>query len=118
MREETKRTGNLNRREFIHLAGSIAVLTIGQAPRSRISLVVDPADPVAGAAPARWAASELVQSLTARGLAVHKCERVSQASAGDFCVVAAGSQFNLAAGILKRSRAIVAENPEALGLVP
>ena len=114
-----RRTGNLDRREFIQLAGgSIAVLTIGQAPRSRVSLVVDPVDPVASAAPVQWAASELEHSLAARGLVVHKCERVSQARAGDLCVVIAGSQFNVAAGILKRSHVVVAEHPEALGLVP
>ena len=108
----------MNRREFVQLAGgSIAVLTIGQTPRSRVSLVVDPADSVASAASVRWAASELEQSLTARGLAVHKCERVSQAGAGDYCIVVAGSQFNVAARILKRSHAVVAEDPEALGLV-
>ena len=108
----------MNRREFMQVAGSIAVLTTGQALRSRVSLVIDPADPVSGAAPAQWAVRELELSLNARGLMVHKCEQISQAGAGDFCVVAAGAQFNVAAGILKGSHAVVAENPEALGLVP
>jgi len=102
----------------MQVAGSIAVLTTGQALRSRVSLVVDPADPVSGAAPAQWAVRELELSLNARGLMVHKCEQISQAGAGDFCVVAAGAQFNVAAGILKGSHAVVAENPESLGLVP
>ncbi len=110
----------MNRREFMQVAGSIAVLTTGQALRSRVSLVIviDPADPVSGAAPAQWAVRELELSLNARGLMVHKCEQISQAEAGDFCVVAAGAQFNVAARILKGSHAVVAENPEALGLVP
>ncbi len=108
----------MNRREFMQVAGSIAVLTTGQALRSRVSLVIDPADPVSGAAPAQWAVRELELSLNARGLMVHKCEQISQAGAGDFCVVAAGAQFNVAAGILKGSHAVVAENPESLGLVP
>jgi len=102
----------------MQVAGSIAVLTTGQALRSRVSLVIDPADPVSGAAPAQWAVRELELSLNARGLMVHKCEQISQAGAGDFCVVAAGAQFNVAAGILKGSHAVVAENPESLGLVP
>ncbi len=108
----------MNRREFMQVAGSIAVLTTGQALRSRVSLVIDPADPVSGAAPAQWAVRELELSLNARGLMVHKCEQISQAGAGDFCVVAAGAEFNVAAGILKGSHAVVAENPESLGLVP
>src|SRR3989442_6719562 len=116
--KETKRTKNLNRREFLQEAGSIAAVSVVRAPRRRISLVIDPADPVASSGPARWAVKELEQSLDARGLAVHKCERVAQAKAGDFCVVAAWSKSNLAAGILKAARAIVAETPEALGLAP
>ena len=116
--QETKKIGNLNRREFIRLAGSFAVLSAGPQTRGRISLVIDPGDVVASAAPARWAAGDLERSLSARGLAVHNCERVSQAGAGDFCIVVAGSQFKVAAAVLKRAGAVIAEQPEALGLVP
>src|SRR2546425_13161782 len=116
--KETKRTKNLNRREFLQVTGSIAAVSVVRAPRRRISLVIDPADPVASSGPARWAAKELEQSLDARGIAVHKCERVAQANAGDFCVVAAGSKSNVAAAILKAARATVAETPEGLGLAP
>src|SRR3989442_11727232 len=116
--KETKRTKNLNRREFLQVAGSIAAVSVVRAPRRRISLVIDPADPVASSGPARWAVKELEQSLDARGIAVHKCERVAQAKAGDFCVAAAGARFNVATGILKAARAIVAETPEALGGAP
>src|SRR5712691_7639156 len=112
------RTNNLNRREFLKAAGSTAAVSVVRAPRRRISFVVDPADPVASSGPARWAAKELEQSLDARGIAVHKCERLVQAKAGDFCVVAAGSTSNVAAAILKAARATVAETPEALGLAP
>ncbi len=116
--KEAKRRENLNRREFLLTAGSIAALSVVRTPRRRISLVVDLADPVASSGPARWAAKELEQSLDAWGIAVHKCERVAQAKAGDFCVVAAGSKFHVAAGILKAARATVAETPEGLGLAP
>src|SRR2546425_6358412 len=116
--KETKRTKNLNRREFLQVTGSIAAVSVVRAPRRRISLVVDAADPIASSGPARWAAKELEQSLEARGIAVHKCEQVVQAKIGDFCVVAAGSKSNVAAGILKAAGAIVAETPEALGLAP
>ena len=118
----TERVGKLNRREFIQLAGSFAgsfgMLAAGQTKRRRICIVADPADPVASAAPARWAASELEESLKARGIAVDKCERISQAGAGSFCIVAAGSQTSVAAGILKQSRAVLGDLPEGLGLAP
>jgi hypothetical protein len=117
MAEPTK-TNNFNRREFLQAAGSIAAVSVIRGQRRRISLVVDPTDSVAHSGPARWAAKELAQSLEARGIAVHQCERLAQAKAGDFCVVAAGSKSNVALGILKAARAIVAETPEALGLTP
>ena len=119
---ETEASQKLNRRQFIGLAGSFAgslgILAAGQTHRGHISLVADPADAVASAPPARWALSELEQSLNAGGVAVHKFERLSQAGAGDFCLVAAGSQSKLGAGILKQARAGLADQPEALGLVP
>jgi hypothetical protein len=119
---ETKKSRDLNRREFIQLAGSFAgslgILTASQTNRGRLSLIVDPADAVASAAPSRWAANELEQSLKARGIAVQKCERISQAGAGSFCIVAAGAQSSVATAILKQTRAVIAERSEALGLVP
>jgi hypothetical protein len=102
----TKGGGKLKRREFIQLAGSFAgcvgVLPAGQTEHARIALIVDPADVVAGAGPSRWAAAELEHALGAAGVAVHRYERLSQASAGDLSIVAAGSQSRLAAGILKQ----------------
>src|ERR1700682_781162 len=109
----------LNRREFIQAAGSIVALSAvrAQAAGRGVSLIIDPADPVAGAGPVQWAAKELEQSLTSRGIAVQKCERVAQARREDFCIVAAGSKATVSSGILKASRATV-EVSEALGLVP
>ena len=110
--------GGLNRREFIQVAGALVPLSVVRVPRSHVWLVVDPVDPVAGAGPAQWAATELEQTLNARGLTVHRCERVTQAKRGDFCVVAAGLKSSVAAKVLREARAVVAETPEALGLVP
>src|SRR5215467_151247 len=104
MMKGTEGSGKLKRREFIQLAGSFAgsvgMLAAGQAKRGRIGLIVDPADVGPGAGPARWAASELERSLNEAGVAVHRYERLSQASASDLCIVAAGSQSRLAAEIL------------------
>jgi hypothetical protein len=109
----------LNRREFIHAAGSILALSVvpTRSLSRGVSLVIDPADPVAGSGPAQWAAQELARSLASAGIAVHKCERVEEARREDFCIVAAGSKSRVAVGILKATRATIADAPEALGLV-
>ncbi|HWB87218.1 MAG TPA: hypothetical protein VG675_23945 [Bryobacteraceae bacterium] len=107
----------LNRRQFIQGAGSLAALGVANAAGRGVSIVLDPHDPVAGAAPAQWAAKELERSLTARGLSVQMCDNLSQAKAGDFCVLAAGLASRTATPILRQARAVVASVPEALGLV-
>src|SRR4030095_4966294 len=111
---------SLNRRQFILAAGSIAALnTFRQRSPSRgVSLVIDPADPVAGTGPAQWAAREFEQSLVVKGIAVQRCAQLSQAKPGDCCVIAAGAKTPLAAGILKTTRVSIPAAPEALGLIP
>jgi hypothetical protein len=110
---------DFNRRQFLKTAGSAAAIgmTAGAAAQG-VSLVIDPADSIASAAPAQWAAKELEHSLWVQGVAVHRCERLSDAKAGDLCILAAGSNFPAAQGILKRAGVSVAKAPQALGLVP
>ena len=109
-----------NRREFIQAAGSALLLSAaGARVQGRgIALIIDPADTLAAAGPSQWAAKELQQSLTGRGLTVHRYENVAQASRGEFCILAAGAKSDLAAAILKQSGAVVHDVPEALGLIP
>ena len=108
----------LQRREFIQAAGAIVTLSVLplRAAGRGVSLVIDPADSIAGTGPAQWAAKELEQSLTTAGIAVHKCERVAQARREDLCIVAAGAKSSVAARILQAARVKLAEVPEALGL--
>jgi hypothetical protein len=111
----------LNRREFIQAAGSLAALSVipmRPAEGRGVSLVIDPADPVASAGPAQWAVKQFAQSLTDAGISVHRCDHIEQARRGDFCVVAAAAQASVAAEILKGSRVRVAAVPEATALVP
>ncbi len=111
-----------SRRRFLGTAGSIAAVAGAElngaaAIVSRgVSLVVDSADPVAGAAECVWAAGELERSLAARGVKVLRCARIAQANAGDLCIVAAGSSSSVAARILKSANLNVAVVPEALGV--
>ncbi|SPE43578.1 exported hypothetical protein [Candidatus Sulfopaludibacter sp. SbA3] len=78
----------IRRREFLlgTLAGAPLAMaqTVGAAS---VALIADPADPVAASAPARWAAAELKQALTDRGIAVSQYETIRQAAAKDLCVV-------------------------------
>lgn len=111
-----------NRRQFLTRAGpvvgSVASLSLGQAAGRGVSIAWDPNDPVADSGPAQWAATELGQALTARGVTVSMCESVAAAKPGDLCVLAAGAASPAAAGVLRQARTTVAAVPEALGLIP
>ena len=114
-----------SRRRFLKTSGSAAALGLAaasakpaEAATRGVSLVVDPGDPVGGAAPSLWAAKELEQSLTSRGVKVLRCDRPAQANAGDLCILTAGADSVSARQILAQAGTTVARTPEALGLVP
>jgi hypothetical protein len=110
---------NFNRRQFVQGVGSIAALGVaGARAAAEVSLVVEPADPVAGAGPVRWALRELEDALSTRGIAVRKYERAADASAGALCIVAAGSSSAEARNILKNTGVTIVAAPESLGIVP
>jgi len=95
----------MQRRNFLKAVGSAATIGMAAGAGRGVSIVADPADTVAGAPPAQWAAKELQDALSAAGVAVRKVDRVAQAAAGDFCILAQGS---------KKSGGV----PEALALSP
>ena len=76
----------INRRQFIQAA---ALSTATAAPNAAVSIVADPADPVAGTGPAQWALKELEDALAARGIATGRYDRVAAAPPGGPCIVAA-----------------------------
>src|ERR1044072_1300218 len=107
-----------NRRQFLKTTGALPALgAVTLAAERNVSLASDPADPVASAAPSRWALKELEGALTSRGVLVSFVERPEQAK-GDFCVVAAGREAADARGYFKSSTVRVAAAPEALGFAP
>jgi hypothetical protein len=109
---------DFTRRNFLTGVGSAAALSRRAMGANRdVSLVMNPDDPVAGAAPSRWAVAQLQQSLAARGVVARLRDRLAQAPAGDLCVVAAGAASPLAVAILKHAGASVPTVPEALGLL-
>src|SRR5262249_2479893 len=107
----------LNRRQFLQTAGSVGALAISNAAPREISIVVDPADSVANAKPAKWAIQQLEDALSARGVSVKQHPRVSAAPAGTFSVVAAGATAKPATGILKSAAVAVPPPPESLAIV-
>jgi len=109
----------LSRREFVKTGATVAAAgVLGGATQPGVSIVVDPNEAIAGAAPVVWAAKELEQTLAAAGLTVHRLEQVSRASADHICIVVAGSTAAVAREMLKASGVTLAAVPEALALVP
>jgi hypothetical protein len=110
----------MQRREFLkHTALAAAVFGLAdgaaRANAPAVSIVIDPADAIASAGPSMWAASELERALTARGVTVHRRERLDQ-SAGDFAILVAGATSPAAREILTRQRLKLPEAPESLCL--
>jgi hypothetical protein len=112
----------IERREFLKRAGLAtagALLATGAVPgvargsaATSVSIVIDPADPVASAAPARWAAGELQQVLRTRSVPARICERLGDATPSDVVIVATGRAASLAVPAELRP----ADVPEALAI--
>lgn len=83
----------MERRTFLKAAGAAAGLRdliVLRAATPVVSLVLDPADPVASAAPCKWAVQEFLSRLQARGIDNRILPSLSQAPPGDICIVASG----------------------------
>jgi hypothetical protein len=114
---------NVDRRRFLKTAGMAAAFGVGgreaaRAQAAGVSIILDPGDAVAAAAPPQWAVKELATSLIAQGAVVRRCERMSQAAAGDICIAAGGVDAPTIQQILKSAGASVPAASEALGLIP
>jgi len=113
---------SIPRREFlrrIRLAGGALAygkIAAAQAP-NEVSLILNPADDVASAAPAQWAARELQQALADSGMAVTRRERPEEAPLNEFCVVVCGARAPVAAATMKIANVIAPEDPESLVLL-
>src|SRR6266702_71597 len=108
----------LNRRGFLQRIGSAATITsVAAAQPQTVCLVVEPDDVIATSAPARWAATTLQESLAARGVAVNRRQRITDADSGATCILAAGGTSAIAQGILNSAGAAMPAVSEALSLV-
>ncbi len=111
----------IDRRDFLRRAGLAAgalsggPLASGQVREGGIvSLVLDPSDPVASAAPVEWAARALQQALQDAGVKVRRRER---AEAGEFSIVVSASNAAGARTALKKAGVWLPDAPESLALV-
>jgi hypothetical protein len=113
-----------SRRRF--LKASVALAGVGltrgaaliRAAAPGVSIVADPGDPIASAGPARWAATELEHALAVSGVTAGRFDRVTQAPAGDLCVIAAGSNAPIARDVLAQSGVKLEDVAESLALAP
>ncbi|HEX7960445.1 MAG TPA: hypothetical protein VF493_11035, partial [Terriglobales bacterium] len=111
----------LSRRKFLRLSALSAVAVGARGFDSNpgaVSLIADPADPVASAPGVAWSLRELGGSIQRQGIAVRLFSRLDQAPSSDLCVVAAGSRSPVAASLLRAGANIAPSLPESLAIVP
>jgi hypothetical protein len=86
----------MERRTFLKAAGAAAGLgnlPMVQAAGPTVALALDPADPIASAAPSKWAVQELLARLQARGVASRIIASPGQSLPGEICCMASGPAF-------------------------
>ena len=120
----------MNRREFLIqtgattagcLVGGVLAARAGQggsaatsAAARGVAIILEPADPIASARPAQWAADQLQQALTGRGVVAHRCASLDEAAPGELCLVAADGNSPMARAI----GVPVLTDAEALAIAP
>lgn len=112
----------ISRRKFLKataVAGGLAAARAAQASEGRgVAIITNPDDSLIKEPTVGWAARELEQSLTSRGIEVHSHGKIQQAAAADFCVVVAGAHSHQGRKILRGAGVMFPEKPESLALVP
>ncbi|MBV8839901.1 MAG: hypothetical protein JO000_25475 [Alphaproteobacteria bacterium] len=115
-----------NRRDFIKTGGAAVGLGLGLglAPAARaaaangVSIIIDPADKVASSTPVQLAIDELRAMLAARSVNVASRTAIAEASPEDIVLVVAEAKAAAAQEVLAAAKIHIAENAEALALVP
>jgi hypothetical protein len=101
----------VNRRDFLRLGvaggGALAIGPLASRVNGQgggVCLVADPADPVAGAAPVRWALDEYQRAVERAGYRVRRADRIGDVPSGDVSVVAGGAASALLTAPLASAR--------------
>jgi len=122
----------MTRREFLKRAGTaVSTASTGTAalastltclgaqgnPAScSVAILYDPTDPIANAAPVRWALEQLRESLAQRHIHVPLVRNLTAVPRSAHCLLAAGSQQALAHELLARAQLNLPRVPESLAL--
>src|SRR5579864_8617090 len=110
----------MNRRSFLKKTGLAAGMSGVQrlaGAGQGVSLVVDPQDKIASAAPVSWAIGTLQNALNAQKLTAKVYSRIEEAPAGDRRIIVAGSENDIARRILNAAKVSLPAGPEGLALV-
>src|SRR5690348_3629709 len=97
-----------SRRSFLQVAG-LALGALGlrtsasDAQTEIVSIIVDPADPVASSPPSVWARMEISRALEPHAIKVAEFASLQQAPRSSFCIVASASDRQPAASMLKQA---------------
>lgn len=114
-----------SRRSFFKTSAlmTLGTLTVGHSfssileRKGSIALVISPDDIIANATPPAWALGELKSALEAEGSSVRVLDRISDASANEYCVVICGVDSSIAQSTLANNRILAPAGPESLCLV-
>ena len=119
----------MNRRKFLIQTGAVTAgclvgnvfsgcaslaASAGSGFGKGVTLVRDPADPIASSAPAGWAVEQLRLTLVKQGFDVRVVARLDEARPTDLCIVATGR----ASALVRDAGMAVPDAPEALALAP
>jgi hypothetical protein len=91
----------------------------GLVPSSttKVAILIDPEDKVVSAPPAKWAAAELENSLSTRGVAVKRLTRFDRRSEIDLWIVVSATNRALARQLLQKAGLVMPQHDESLSLV-
>jgi hypothetical protein len=115
----------LSRRDFLQLsAGSLGALSASSGVngqpggRKTVSLVVDPADPVASSTPVALAVRELGDALAQQGLLLQQFPSVPESPANQVCIAVASPGAPLASTTLQRGAVQEPSFPGSFAIAP
>jgi hypothetical protein len=112
-----------SRRSFLQISG-LALGALGlraaaaEARNEIVSIIADPADPVASSPPCRWALREISQALEQHAVKVGQFTSLQQAPRSSLSIVASASDRDVATTTLKQAGLTLSNEPESLALVP
>jgi hypothetical protein len=111
------------RRNFLRLSGlALGALSLRavatDSPSEIVSIIADPADPVASSPPCLWARTEVLRALERRAVKVGEFASLRQAPPNSLCIVASAPKGRLVTTALRQAGCTLSTEPESLALVP